>query len=228
MKINYVFSNILIAIIIFTVLGISSYILFQYLNTIKTPHTQIQIENSKNSSILIKNELSNYSISINDSIILDITERYQKEMLASDKKITKPSKIINNSKLNEFSIDYTPNLIVPELNPEIERLYGYNLPSLSIKSFDKSFNSNSYLYEIGGEIFEENKIIEEEIINGFKTYKFYTPDFASGGVSTVFVINENHYLTISYSYEGAAINERNKGFIELYNEIVNSVKKINN
>ena len=174
--------------------------------------------------------IPNYSININDSITIDNTWEYDESntLYAVDKKIKKPSEIINDSKGNEFSIDYTPNVIVLEPNTEYGKLMGYPVPYLQIKSFDKSFNSNSYLYEVGGEFLDENKIIEEKVINGFKTYRFYTPDGASGGVSTVFVISEKHYLTISYSIWGTEISEKNRGFIELYNEIVNSVKKINN
>ena len=229
MKNNHGFSNILVALIIFFILGISSYILFQYLNLNKTQLTQIQIENSKMRSILIKNEISNYSISINDSITLDNTWEYDKSntLYDVDKKIKNPSEIYNDSKGNELSITYFPNVIVLEPNTEYGKLMGYPVPSLQIKSFDKSFNSNSYLLEIGGEILEENENIEEKVINGFKTYRFYTPDGAGGGVSTVFVISEKHYLTISYSIWGAEISEKNRGFIELYNDIINSVKNNN-
>ena len=228
MKNNHGFSNILIALIIFFILGISSYILFQYLNLNKTQQTQIQIENSKMRSILIKNEISNYSISINDSITLDNTWEYDKSsnLYDIDKKMKKPSEIYNDSKGNELSITYVPNVIVLEPNTEYGKLMGYPVPSLQIQSFDKNFNANSYLLENGLEMFNEN--IEEKVINGFKTYRFYTPDTNGGGVSTVFVINEKHYLTISYDYEGAEISGGNKAFIELYNEIINSVKKINN
>jgi len=225
MKNNYGISNILILLIIFF-LGFTIFLGFQYPYSNKSEQNQLPKEKDK--LILIKNEINNYSFYINDSITIDTINWYHAtpHLFSSDKKIQKSSEITNNSKGDEISVVYTPNLIVPELKPEAFKFGGIISPCIAIKSYNKSFNSNSYLLEIGGEIIEENKNIEEKVINGFKSYKFYTPDFAGGGVSTVFVINENHYLTISYSEMGT--DDKNKQvFYQLYSEILNSVKTIN-
>lgn len=224
MKNNYGISNILILLIIFF-LGFTIFLEFQYLYNNKSEQNQLPKEKDK--LILIKNEVNNYFFYINDSINIDtINWYYSTSLFSSDKKIQKSSEINNNSKGDEISVVYTPNLIVPELKPESLKFGGIISPSITIKSYNKSFNPDSYIKEIGGDLPGMNEKIQEKVINGFKTYSFLTPDKASGGVSTVFVINEKHYLTISYSEMGTD-DENKQVFYQLYNEILNSVKRTN-
>jgi len=237
MKSNQGYSNTLIILVSLFILAVGGF--FGYKNYYKH---QINQENGKSNPTIIKkdnyllivdkNSSKTIYISIPTNTIIDSSFYYGESVTKDTKKITQVEKYEFDDYHKDaqiYGLKYTPKLIIPEISGQ---LGGCGEFEIRISGFNKSYNSilerNRKDAEKFAIDFNNNyKLNEKEFtLNNFKANTFDNmPSAGNGQLETLIQVDDTYSLTISTSCQGSMKDGRNDSYIDLYNQILDSVSE---
>lgn len=173
--------------------------------------------------IIDKNSSNHFSIKFPKNVEIDTTFQYPSDAIVSTKKLTQNATFkFNEYPSDLYEISLTPKLLIPEVTGKFGGCSNYFGVSASNSTFDK----NKYI-KLNEELKTNNQITEMEI-NSFKAYYYEgIPDSGNGGIETSIIIDSNYILKINYFCFGPKKDSSNEKLIELYDQIVKSVIRIN-
>lgn len=252
MKNNHAFSNILTIFLVILLLILGGY--FGYKNYYK-PQTQVSITKTSSTSFQLKKEIGkanpiinkkdNYleitdsnsnktiNIKIPTTTTIDTSYNYGQSVKSNSKKVTQIEKYIFDDYLQENQIyyfKYTPKLIVPQITGQVGGCLEFEI---RISAFNKSYDSilEQYRKDLAKMALDYNdkniKLNEREFtLENFKAITFDNmPDAGVGHLETLIEIDNNYSLVIATSCQGTKKNGFNDSYLDLYNQVLNSVSE---